>query len=158
VAQPRQVATYLAKYLTKATEDFGLPQRVHSAAHAASTGATVHAVRLIATAQDLAKHGGGPYTRLLSHLASLGYRGHPITKSRGYSVTFGQIRRAKRLHRARPAGLEPDADIRELLDDEDDGLPEGFEVVSNWQFVGLGYIDLPTAAAAVEAAARSRFR
>ena len=102
VAHPRQVAAYLAKYLTKATEDFGLPQRVMSAAHAASTGATVHAVRLIETAEHLAEHGGEPYTRLLAHLASLGYRGHPITKSRGYSITFGQIRRAKRLHRARP--------------------------------------------------------
>jgi hypothetical protein len=66
---------------------------------------------------DLAENGGEPYTRLLAHLASLGYRGHPVTKSRAYSVTFGQIRRAKRIHCARPAGLEPDADIRQLLDD-----------------------------------------
>ena len=49
VTHPRQVAAYLAKYLTKATEDFGLPQRVMSAAHAASSGASVHAVRLIET-------------------------------------------------------------------------------------------------------------
>jgi Replication initiator protein, pSAM2 len=72
VAHDRQVAAYLAKYLTKATEDFGLPQRVMSAAHAASTGASVHAVRLIETAEYLAEHGGEPYTRLLAHLASLG--------------------------------------------------------------------------------------
>jgi hypothetical protein len=153
VAHPRQVAGYLAKYLTKATEDFGLPQRVHSAAHAATTGASVHAVRLIKAAEYLAEHSGA-YARLLAHLASLGYRGHPITKSRGYSVTFGQIRRAKRLHRARPAGLEPDADVRELLDDDDE-MPEGFEVISQWHFAGLGYLDLPTAAAAVDSAIRA---
>jgi hypothetical protein len=157
VAHPRQVAAYLAKYLTKATEDFGLAQRVHSAAHASNTGASVHAVRLIETAEHLAEHGGEPYARLLAHLASLGYRGHPITKSRGYSVTFGQIRRAKRLYRARPAGLEPDADVHELLDDNDE-VPNGFEVISHWHFAGLGYLDLPTAAAAVDSAIRARAR
>jgi hypothetical protein len=157
VAHPRQVAGYLAKYLTKATEDFGLPQRVISAAHAASTGANVHAVRLIATAEYLAEHGGDPYARLLAYLASLGYRGHPITKSRGYSVTFGQIRRAKRLHRARPAGLEPDADVRELLDDDDE-VPDSFQVISRWHFAGLGYLDLDAAAGAVASAVRARTR
>jgi hypothetical protein len=157
VAHPRRVAAYLAKYLTKATEDFGLPQRVHSAAHAASTGATVDAVRLIETAQYLAEHGGGPYTRLIAHLASLGYRGHFITKSRAYSVTFRQIRRAKRLYRARPARLDPRADIRELLD-RDTEVPEGFEVVSAWAFVGLGYLDLDAAADAVRSAAIARLR
>ena len=157
VAHPRQVAAYLAKYLTKATEDFGLPQRVMSAAHAASAGATVHAVRLIETAEHLAEHGGEPYTRLLAHLASLGYRGHPITKSRGYSITFGQIRRAKRLHRARPPGLEPDADVRELLDDDDE-IPNGFEVISQWHFAGLGYLDLDAAAGAVASAVHARTR
>ncbi len=39
-AHPEQVAAYLAKYLTKATEDFGLPTRVASASHAAATGAS----------------------------------------------------------------------------------------------------------------------
>jgi hypothetical protein len=156
-AHPRQVAAYLAKYLTKATEDFGLPQRVHSAAHAASTRASVHAIRLIEAAEYLAEHGGGPYTRLLAHLASLGYRGHPITKSRGYSVTFGQIRRAKRLHRARPAGLRPDADIRRLLD-EQDYMPESFEIVTSWIFAGQGYLDLDAAASAVRSAAVARTR
>jgi hypothetical protein len=71
--------------------------------------------------------------------------------------TFGQIRRARRQHRANPAALDPDADIRELLDLDDD-LPEGFERVSAWEFAGVGYLDLPTAAAAVEEAARSRCR
>jgi hypothetical protein len=143
--------------LTKATEDFGLPYRVYSAAHAASIGANVHVVRLIETAQHLAEHGGEPYTRLLAQLASLGFRGHPITKSRAYSVTFGQLRRAKRLHRSRPAGLEPDADIRELLDDHVD-IPEGFEVVSSFVFIGQSYLDLDAAASAVRGAAVARTR
>ena len=51
VVHPEQVASYLAKYLTKATEDFGLPARVLSAAHARATGASPHAVPIIATAR-----------------------------------------------------------------------------------------------------------
>jgi hypothetical protein len=156
-AHPEQVAAYTAKYLTKTTDDFGLPTRVLSARHAAHVGASPHAIRLIETAEWLATHGPDTYARLLDRLTTLGYRGHPITKSQKYSVTFGQIRRARRIHRTQPARLDPDADIRELLDADDD-LPEGFERVSAWQFAGIGYLDLPTAAAAVEEAARSRCR
>jgi hypothetical protein len=156
VVHPEQVASYLAKYLTKATEDFGLPAQVKSAAHARANGASPHAVRIIATAQDLAAQ-GDDYGPLLSHLGTLGYRGHPITKSRAYSVTFGQIRRSRRRYRANPAGLGPDADIRQLLDDDQD-IPDGFELVSSWVFAGQGYLDLDQAAAAVESAARSRIR
>jgi hypothetical protein len=156
VVHPEQVASYLAKYLTKATEDFGLPAQVRSAGHAHLAGASPHAVRIIATAQELATQ-GEDYRLLLSHLGTLGYRGHPITKSRAYSVTFGQIRRARRRYRSNPAGLAADADIRQLLDDDQD-IPDGFELVSSWIFDGQGYLDLDQAAAAVEAAARSRTR
>ena len=156
VVHLEQVASYLAKYLTKATEDFGLPAHVLGAAHARATGASPHAVRIIATAEALASHNAA-YGLLLSHLATLGYRGHPITKSRAYSVTFTQIRHARRRYRSNPAGLAPDADIRQLLDDDLD-VPEGFELVSSWIFAGQGYLDLDQAAAAVASAARSRTR
>lgn len=158
VAHPEQIAAYTAKYLTKTTDDFGLPVRVFSAKHADRVGASEHAVRLIETAEHIAATAGPEYGRLWANLATLGYRGHPMTKSRKYSVTFGQLRRARRVHRANPAALDPEADIRELLDDVDDDLPEGFERVSLWQFAGVGYLDLPTAAAAVESAARTRCR
>jgi hypothetical protein len=154
VVHPEQVAAYLAKYLTKATEDFGLPATVRSAAHARFVGATPHAVRIIETAQRLAGEADS-FARLSRNLATLGYRGHPITKSRAYSVTFGQLRRARRLFRARPAGLHPDADVRELLDEE---LPDGVEVVSSFVYIGRGYLDLDQAAAAVLSAAQSRAR
>ena len=156
---PRQLAAYLAKYLTKATEDFGFSSRVFSAKHAAALGASPHVIRLIETAEHIHEVEGEPYERLAANYDSLGYRGHPMTKSQQYSVTFGQIRRSRRIHRARPAGLDPDADIRELVDaDLDDDLPEGFERVGAWEFAGLGYLDLSTAAAAVESAIRARVR
>jgi hypothetical protein len=154
LAHPEQVAAYLAKYLTKATEDFGLPTRVLSAAHAASAGASRHAVRIIETAQRIAAEHDA-YGRLLANLATLGYRGHPITKSRSYSVTFGQLRRVRQRFRRNPAGLDPNADVREVLDADDD-LPEGYECVSTWVFVGQGYLDLDSAAAAVTSATLAR--
>ena len=155
LVHPEQVAAYLAKYLTKATEDFGLPAQVKSAGHAVIAGASPHAVRIIETAQRLAAEGEG-YARLLANLATLGYRGHPITKSRAYSVTFGQIRRFRRAFKRNP-GLDPNANIRQILDDDND-VPEGFELVSSWVFAGQGYLSLDQAAAAVLSAARSRTR
>ena len=76
VAHPEQVAAYLAKYLTKTTEDFGLPGRVRSAIHARSVGASPHAVRIIETAMRISGQGES-YVRLRDNLATLGYRGHP---------------------------------------------------------------------------------
>jgi hypothetical protein len=111
-------------------------------------------VRLIATAHELSRE-GEPYARLAANLATLGYRGHPITKSRRYSVNFGHLRRARRLFHSRPAALDPEADVRELLDEP---VPEGFEVVSSFVYIGQGYLDLDQAAAAVTAAAMARTR
>lgn len=155
VVHPEQVAAYLAKYLTKTTEDFGLPARVRSVTEAKAVGASAHAVRIIETAAWLAGQ-GEPYERLRCYLATLGYRGHPITKSRAYSVTFGQIRRSRRVFRRDP-GLDPNADIRQILDDDLD-VPEGFELVSSWVYAGQGYLSLDQAAAAVLSAAQSRTR
>lgn len=149
---PEQVAAYLAKYLTKTTEDFGLPSTVGSAVHARLLGATPHVVRIIQTAEALS-HEGEEYARIADRYSTLGYRGHPITKSRLYSVTFGQIRRARRLFRARPAALDPEADIREVLDE---AAPEGFEIVSSFVYVGRGYMQLDQAAEAVRSAAMAR--
>ncbi|MGZ5418807.1 MAG: replication initiator [Nocardioides sp.] len=155
LVHPEQVAAYLAKYLTKATEDFGLPAHVGSVAHARAAGASPHAVRIIETAVWLAEQDAS-LERLNDRLATLGYRGHPITKSRAYSVTFSQLRRARRVFRRNP-GLDPEADVRQILDGDAD-VPEGFELVSSWVFAGQGYLELDQAAAAVLAAARSRTR
>ena len=71
-------------------------------------------------------------------------------------MTFSQIRRARRRCPQQPRrGSHPDADIRELLDDDHD-VPDGFELVSSWVFSGQGYLDLDQAAAAVQSATRAR--
>src|SRR3954453_901931 len=156
LVHPEQVASYLAKYLTKTTTDFGLHGRVRSAAHARAMGASQHAVLILQTAQDLAgEH--EDYHLLLKHLATLGFRGHPLTKSRAFSVTFGQLRRARRRWRRHPARLDPDAHIPDVLDD-DEYVPDGLVLVSSWVFDGQGCLDLVQAAASGEAAARARTR
>jgi replication initiator protein RepSA len=95
--------------------------------------------------------------RIFACLPTPGYRGHPITKSRTYSVTFGQIRRARQRFRQNPAGLDPEADIRQVLDADDD-LPDGFVLESTRVFIGKGYLDLDQAAVAVTAAMLARSR
>jgi hypothetical protein len=153
------VAAYLAKYLTKSTEDFGLDGhgKVHSATDARYLGASDHAVRIIETAEQLAAGAGEHYERLADRYGTLGYRGHVLTKTRRYSTTFGALRRARsdwRQHR-RPAGVDPsEPDV-----DEDQAGDEAEIVVErNWRFVGSGYLDADEAAKAMTAAALARSR
>jgi hypothetical protein len=156
-AHPEQVAAYLAKYLTKSTEDFGLDGhgKVHSAMDARHLGARRHAVRLIETAEHLAATGGADYERLADRYATLGYRGHPVTKTRRYSVTFGQLRRARRIYRRQPR-LAADADVRNLPADADPDEDDAVVVIREWRYAGSGYFDLETAAQALASACWAR--
>ena len=47
---------------------------------------------IIAAAEQLVRDGGEDYERLAARYAPLGYRGHPITKTRRYSPTFKALR------------------------------------------------------------------
>jgi hypothetical protein len=156
-AHPEQVAAYLAKYLTKACEDFGLPRRVPTARHAAAAGASPHAVRIVETAERLAAEGGPEYARLGACLATLGYRGHPVTKSHRFSVTFTRLRRARAEHHRKRPGLDPEAEVRELLDADPEDQADVVEV-REWTYAGRGYLDTDTAANAVRSACLARSR
>jgi hypothetical protein len=78
---PQMVAAYLAKYLTKSTEEFGLDAqgKVHSSTDARYLGASSHALRIIETAEQLAATGGSDYERLADRYGTLGYRDHVLT-------------------------------------------------------------------------------
>ena len=108
---PEMVAAYLAKYLTKSTEDFGLDGhgRVHSATDARSLGASPHALRIIETAEQLVASGGEDYQRLADRYGTLGYRGHVMTKIpalldhlRGPAPGPGRMAPTRRPPRPRP--------------------------------------------------------
>jgi len=158
---PEMVAAYLAKYLTKSTEDFGLDGhgKVHSATDARYLRASPHAVRIIQTAERLAEHGGEQYELLADRYGTLGYRGHVLTKTRRYSTTFGALRRARQAWRQRPRRQDGDGTVRELDPGEDpDGDAADIVVERNWRYVGSGYLDADTAGLALAAAARARTR
>jgi hypothetical protein len=170
-AHPAMAAAYLSKYLTKSTEDLRLPWRVATAAHAAAAGARTHAVRILQAAEQLVDGAadlprgddGEPddLVKLAGRFETLGYRGHPVTKTRAYSTTFARLRAARAEHRRRDRhGLDPDARIRDTVDvDQDERDDDTAElVVSEWTYAGRGYLDLPTAGAAALAACRARTR
>jgi hypothetical protein len=81
----------------------------------------------------------------------LGYGGHFLTKSHRYSVTFGQLRRARADHRRaeRHPGGERDPWGRPV--DETVVL-----VISTWTYAGTGYTAAPDAQLALASAARAR--
>ena len=97
------VGNYIAKYATKALDAPGLPQQpLRSSQDIAALRCHRHYQAMITTAWQL---GGGKLaparTRLCKWAHTLGHGGHFLTKSRRYSVTFGQLRRARTEHRKR---------------------------------------------------------
>ena len=97
------VANYIAKYATKTLTAPGLPShRIRGEADIERLRCSAHYRRLITTAWQL-----GTRFRAWAHM--LGYGGHFLTKSRRYSVTFGQLRAARTEHRRAAAPRTPTA-------------------------------------------------
>jgi hypothetical protein len=151
-----QVACYIAKYATKATESFGagLDRRIGADDLEHLDGLPAHVAELVRAAWEL---GGRPeldWLRLRAWAHMLGFRGHWSTKSRRYSTTFTVLRRARvafaKRRRARD-GVPLDAWGRA----EDD---QAVVVVASWVFVGAGYATEGERWLALSAAARARER
>ena len=152
---PEMVAAYIAKYATKAAEDFGLaPQRLHPLTDLNGLPVSDHIRRLLATAVQIgtaaAVHPAPTWAKLTRWLHMLGFRGHFATKSRRYSVTLSRLRAERRTWRQRHTATHlPDPEDQ---DDEDSTLV----VTGSWEFVGLGWTTTGDAALAASAAARAR--
>jgi hypothetical protein len=152
-----QVAGYIAKYATKATESFGsgLDRRLTGPDDLEHLdGLPAHVAALVEAAWAL---GGRPEMdslRLRAWAHMLGFRGHWSTKSRRYSTTFTVLRRARvafaKRRRARD-GIPLDAFGRR----EDD---QAVIVVASWVYVGSGYASEGERWLALSAAARARER
>jgi hypothetical protein len=146
------VANYIAKYATKTLTVPGLPaQRLRHQVDIEHLRCSAHYRAMIATAWQLgSKRGTGePRFRLWAHM--LGYGGHFLTKSRRYSVTFGQLRKARTSHRRQqnhPSG-ERDPWGRPL----DETV---VRVLSTWIYAGTGYTAAGDGALALASAARAR--
>jgi hypothetical protein len=150
-----QVAGYIAKYATKATESFGsgLDRRLTDAADLDRLDQLpAHVAELVRSCWALGGHPELDSLRLRAWAHMLGFRGHWSTKSRRYSTTFTVLRRARvafaKRRRARD-GIPLDAWGRP----EDD---QAVIVVASWVYVGAGYATEGERWLALSAAARAR--
>jgi hypothetical protein len=149
-----QVAGYIAKYATKATESFGtgLDRRLHDGDLDHLDGLAAHAAELVRACWELGGRSELQGLRLRAWAHMLGFRGHWSTKSRRYSTTMTVLRRARvafaKRRRARD-GIPLDAWDRP----EDD---QAVIVVASWVFVGAGYVTEGERWLALSAAARAR--
>ena len=158
---PEQVAGYLAKYSTKSATD-------------TTDQTNPHLRRVKAVADELARlvedewneHGQPvalkewPYGLLGKWVHDLGFRGHFASKSRRYSVTLGQLRRARRRAQALIADAQRRGETVDLTAMEAqllaDDLEETILVVGHWSFAGTGWDTPGDAELAKSAAARAR--
>ena len=150
-----QVAGYIAKYATKATESFGsgLDRRLTDADDVEHLDKLpAHVAELVRAAWELGNRPELDGLRLRAWAHMLGFGGHWSTKSRRYSTTMTALRRARvafAKRRRAKEGVPLDACGRP----EDD---QAAEVVASWIYVGSGYATEGERWLALSAAARAR--
>jgi hypothetical protein len=149
-----QVAGYIAKYATKATESFGsgLDRRLGAEDLDQLDKLPAHVAELIRACWELGARPELDGLRLRAWAHMLGFGGHWSTKSRRYSTTFTVLRRARvafaKRRRAKD-GIPLDAWGRPEDDDQ-------VVIVASWAYVGAGYATEGERWLALSAAARAR--
>jgi hypothetical protein len=123
------VASYIAKYATKAAETTGnLDRRIGELSELDRHGVPDHTRRLVAACKLLDPL--YPDRRLWAWAHMLGFRGHFSSKSRCYSTTLGALRQTRADYRA--------AQERAALG-LDDAEPDTVLVLADWQYAGHGH-------------------
>ncbi|RPK47862.1 hypothetical protein EES37_09660 [Streptomyces sp. ADI91-18] len=123
------VASYVAKYATKAAENTGaLDRRIGNREALVLLDVPDHTARLIAACLDL--DAIYPDRRLAAWSHMLGFRGHFSTKSRYYSTTLGALRQTRADYRAAQEGRARGMDDIE---------PDTVRVLGSWQYAGHGH-------------------
>jgi hypothetical protein len=148
-----QVAGYVAKYATKATEALGvtLDHRIGDG-DLDDLELPAHVAELVRACWELGARPSLMSLRLRKWAHMLGFGGHFSTKSRRYSTTLGALRRARVAYaicRRRGEAVPLDAWGRP----EDD---QAVIVVATWSYLGCGYQSTGEAWLAASAAARAR--
>ncbi|PWI17866.1 replication initiation protein [Streptomyces sp. Act143] len=126
------VASYVAKYATKAAETTGtVDRRIGNKEALVLLDVPDHPARLIAACLDL--HALYPDRKLRDWAHMLGFRGHFSTKSRRYSTTLGALRQVRADYRA--------AQQRAALGLPDpDDTPEATTLtLAHWTYAGHGH-------------------
>ncbi|WP_399495381.1 replication initiator protein RepSA [Streptomyces sp. P9(2023)] len=123
------VASYIAKYATKAAETTGsLDRRIGNREALLLLGVPDHTRRLVEACFDLDPL--YPDRRLMAWAHMLGFRGHFSTKSRRYSTTLSDLRQTRADYRA-----AQERTARGL----DDVEPDTVLVLASWQYAGQGH-------------------
>lgn len=127
------VASYVAKYATKAAETTGtVDHRIGNKEALVLLGVPDHPARLIAACLDL--HPAYPDRRLRDWAHMLGFRGHFSTKSRAYSTTLGALRQTRADYRA----AQQRASLG--LPDPNDASEETTTLtLAHWTYAGHGH-------------------
>ncbi|MER7967871.1 replication initiator protein RepSA [Streptomyces sp. NPDC096080] len=134
------VASYVAKYATKAAENTGtLDRRIVELADLDRHGVPEHARRLITACRDLDVL--YPERRLWAWAHMLGFRGHFSSKSRRYSTTLGALRQARADFRAEQERAALGIDVENLAADT-------VLVIADWRYAGHGHTPGESALAA----------
>lgn len=127
------VASYVAKYATKAAETTGTVDRRIGEMHELDKLPDLpdHTRRLIRACRDLDEL--YPDRKLWQWAHMLGFRGHFSTKSRRYSTTLGALRQVRADYRAaqQRAALG--------LPDPDDHPEATTRVIAHWAYAGHGH-------------------
>ncbi|MEV6720814.1 replication initiator protein RepSA [Streptomyces xanthochromogenes] len=126
------VASYVAKYATKAAETTGtVDHRIGNREALVLLGVPHHPRRLIEACLDL--HDAYPDRKLRDWAHMLGFRGHFSTKSRAYSTTLGALRQVRADYRAtqQRAALG--------LPDLDDLEETTTLTLAHWTYAGHGH-------------------
>jgi hypothetical protein len=148
-----QVAGYIAKYATKATEALGV-----TLDHRVGDGdfddleLPAHVAELVRACWELGARPSLRSLRLRKWAHMLGFGGHFSTKSRRYSTTLRALRRARVAYaiRRRHGDTLPLDAWGQAEDDQ------AVLVVASWQYIGRGYQSTGEAWLAASAAARAR--
>ncbi|MGW3177441.1 replication initiator protein RepSA [Streptomyces sp. NPDC001153] len=123
------VASYVAKYATKAAENTGtLDRRIGELAELDRHQVPDHTRRLITACRDLDSL--YPDRRLWAWAHMLGFRGHFSSKSCTYSTTLGALRQERAAYRAAQEASVVGLDDRE---------PDTVLVLADWQYAGHGH-------------------
>jgi hypothetical protein len=140
----RQIARYLAKYVTKSVADFGIGTRKFSPAAIDQLDVTDHVREILKTIVTLAEE--EDYREVPSWVHTLGYRGHVMSKSRQFSTTMTALRE----HRAawRKDRAQRGAGSASTQDDADASM--------QWEFERVGHISLGDRVLVMSAFGRAR--
>jgi hypothetical protein len=146
------VANYIAKYATKTLTVPGLPaHRLQHQTDIDGLRCPAHYKQMITTAWRLGSRRatGQERSRRWAHM--LGYGGQFLTKSQHYSVTFGQLRKARTEYRRQQNHPDGERDPWGRPLDETTVL-----VLKTWTYAGTGYTAVAGTELAVASAARAR--